>query len=336
MKLFIKVLFLSRFTHLKLAKPLCRGVFVLKMYPQCVVCQINVRYRDLEKARNMSDNEKMAVMSNVIGIVKDFIDECTKDSSYPCVPTILATKLFRFMKRVLDSDDPYLDEKIASHREALKFYDSVRKTVFSEADVGKRLEKAIRFSILGNLLDIGVLNYTPPKVEEVIEKALKMDIYGDLNKAIDILLNSKNVVVVLDNAGEAVFDRLLADVLRGNGAKVYAIVKGGSFQNDVTIKDAFVAELDKSFDAVFDTSTDASSIFLDELGIEARKAIEGADTIVAKGMANYEYITEVERVLGKTVIYLLVAKCMPISVDTGIPLGKAGVLVHRARQVDSM
>ncbi|MEM0027498.1 MAG: ARMT1-like domain-containing protein [Ignisphaera sp.] len=306
------------------------------MYPQCVVCQINVRYRDLEKARNMNNNEKIAVMSNVIGIVKDFIDECSKETAYPCVPTILATKLFRFMKKVLGSDDPYLDEKIASHKEALKLYDSVKKIVFSEADVGKQLERAIRFSILGNLLDIGVLNYTPPKVEEIIEKALKMDIYGDLIKAIDILLNSKNVVVILDNAGEAVFDKLLADVLRENGAKVYAIVKGRSFQNDVTIKDAFVAELDKSFDVVLDTGTDASSIFLDELREEARKAIEEANVIVAKGMANYEYITEVERVLGKTVIYLLVAKCMPISIDTGIPLGKAGVLVHRARRVDSM
>ncbi len=278
----------------------------------------------------MNDNEKIAVMSNVIGIVKDFIDECSKNAAYPCVPTILATKLFRYMKRVLSNDDPYLDEKIASHREALRFYDSIKKIVFSETGFDKRLEKAIRFSILGNLLDIGVLNYTPPKVEEVVEKALKMDIYGDLNKAVNILLNSRTIVVILDNSGEAVFDRLLADVLRENGTKVYAIVKGGSFQNDVTIKDAFVAELDKSFDAVLDTGTDASSIFLDELGERTRKAIEGADVIVAKGMANYEYITEVERVLGKTVIYLLVAKCMPISIDTGIPLGKAGVIVHEA------
>ncbi len=298
------------------------------MHSQCIVCQISIRYRDLEKSRNLGEYEKMKIMSDVLAIAKDFMENCLKNGENTCVPTMLATKLFRYMKKALNNPDPYIEEKTLLNKEALKLYENVKAFVLSGSSVEERLVKAIRFSIIGNLLDIGVLNYTPPTVEEIIEKALKMDIYGDLEKAAKILLNSKKVVVVLDNAGEAVFDRLLADVLRANGSKVSAIVKGGSFQNDMTIHDAALAELDKSFDEVIDSGTDASSIFLDELSEKARKAIDEAESIVFKGMANYEYVTEIENVIKKPIIYLLVAKCLPVSIASGIPLGKAGVVIH--------
>lgn len=299
----------------------------MKLYPQCIVCQINVRYRDLEKIKDLDMQTKMLAMREVLDISRDFLDSCLngKDS---CIPTELATKLFRYVKHTLRNSDPYFEDKILAHKEALKMYEVAKEVVFSEKKSRAMLYKALQFSLVGNLLDIGVLNYIPPKVEEVMERAQSLKIHGDVDKAIDLLLKSESVIMVLDNAGEAVFDRLVADVLRGIGAKVYAIVKGGAFQNDVTIADAPYAMLNKSFDGVYDTGTDASSIFLYELREEVRSLIESSNVILSKGMANYEYITEIVNILRKPVIYALVAKCLPVSIDSGIPLGEAGIRIY--------
>jgi len=120
-----------------------------------------------------------------------------------------------------------------------------------------------------------------------------------------------------------VFDRVLADALKPLNKEIIAVVKGGAFQNDITIREARDAGLYESFNEVISTGTDAASIFLDEVSVEVLKLIERSDIIVSKGMANYEYLTDIEHILRKTVLYLLIAKCEPIAIDTQTTKGTA-------------
>jgi len=299
----------------------------VKLHPQCIACQVNVRYRDLERVANISSDVKLHAMKGVLEIIQGFLNNCLSNKDI-CIPTELATKLFRYIKHVLNNPDPYFEYKVRAHREALKIYEIAKKVVFLEKEPRIRLYRALQFSLAGNLLDIGVSDYISPKIEEIMNRALDLQIYGDIDKALNLLLKSRNVVMILDNAGEAVFDRLIADVLRSGETKVYAVIKGGAFQNDVTVTDAKVAMLSESFDGVYDTGSDASSIFLQELKEEVKVLIKNSDVIFSKGMANYEYITEVAEILRKPIVYALVAKCLPISIDSGIPLGKAGVRIY--------
>jgi hypothetical protein len=302
----------------------------MRIHPQCIVCQVNVRYRDLEKlGSRFSNEEKIAIMKSILDAISKFVVEC-QEGATPCIPALLATRLYRYIKRVTSVNDPYFDEKVNAHKEALKLYEEAKRIIFSEKNVKTRLYRALQFSLVGNLLDFGVMGFTPPSIDELMSKALNLRIWGDTDTAMNILLSARNIAVVLDNAGEAVFDRLLADVLRDVGAKVYAIVKGGSFQNDVTIEDAYFAKLNESFDKIVSTGSDAASIFIEELSNEAREIINSSDVIVSKGMANYEYISEIAPMLGKPIVFVLVAKCLPISISTGIPLGEAGIAIYTA------
>jgi uncharacterized protein with ATP-grasp and redox domains len=300
---------------------------MLKLYPQCIVCQINVRYRDLEKAKDLDTQARLHIMRGVLDVTQNFLEACLSGKG-SCVPTELATKLFRYIKSALNNPDPYFEDKVQAHKEALKLYEAAKEVVFSEMGLRARLYRALQFSLVSNLLDMGVANYNSPKVEDVVKKAQAMQIHGSVDEALDLLLRSRSVAMILDNAGESVFDRLVADVLKASGVRVYAVVKRGAFQNDVTIADAQFAMLSKSFDEVYDTGTDASSIFLSELGEKARALIKGCDVILSKGMANYEYITEVASILSKPIIYALAAKCLPVSIDTGIPLNEAGIRIY--------
>ena len=125
---------------------------------------------------------------------------------------------------------------------------------------------------------------------------------------------------MFDNAGEAVLDIPLIKILRSMGNKVIGIAKEDpGFQNDLTISDALEAGLDKYVDELLSTGYPGSSIHWDKISNEAKTKIKEADIVVAKGMAHWEYIIEID--LGKPVYHLLVPKCSVIAETLGTRRG---------------
>ncbi len=285
------------------------------------MCQVQVRYRDIAKLFHDA-KQQIETLRLVLELISNELRRGVSN------PVRIATRLFRVIKSLSHVEDPYASEKAEANRLALELYPSIRSLVLSTTEARERLELALRFSIVGNALDLGVAGYTPPSVAEVIDKARTIRTHGDLDSVIELLLRARSVAVLMDNCGEAIFDRVLGDALRSLGKRAVAIVKGGSFQNDVTIREVAEIGLYESFDNVVDTGTDAASVFLDEASPTALRALKNVDVIVSKGMANYEYLTEVESILERPIVYLLVAKCEPIALDTGAPRGAALAIVH--------
>lgn len=274
------------------------------------------------------EGKRVEVMRAIVEELNRLLASCSNRDSPRCVPTYVATELFRLIKRSSGVVDPYLNLKIDAHRRALDVYKEAKQLISKLGRFRDRLLTAMKFSLVGNMLDMGVINYRPPEVVELLRKAVELQIYGDADNALKLIEDAKTIAMVLDNAGEAVLDRLFAEVLREKGKNVVAIIKGGAFQNDVSVDDAYYAGLEESFSKIIDTGIDASSIFLNEVKREVIDVIRGADIIVSKGMANYEYLTEVEDLIEKPIIYMLIAKCNPVSIDSGIPLGKPGIVIR--------
>lgn len=301
----------------------------MKLYAECIACQVQVRLRDIEKIFNNEDM-RIEVMKKVIEHLNKILSKCSSRYDFSCMPTIISTNLFRLIKNITGIDDPYREEKMLVNNEALKIYEELKKVVFQLNDLRDRLLLTFKTSLVGNLIDFGVAGHTTPKLDldNVVKLINAIDVYGDITEGINLLLKSKNIALILDNAGEAVFDRILADVLRFEGKYVVAIVKGVPFQNDITYSEINYAGLDQSFDEIISTGTDASSIFIEEINSKLLTRLKMFDVILAKGMANYEYITEVESFLGIPIIYVLIAKCRPVAKDLGVPLGKAVIKVR--------
>lgn len=304
----------------------------MKLYAECISCQLRIRYREVALLFS-SESERVKVMKRMIEELNRLLACCSDGSSAACIPTYIATELFRLVKKLSGTEDPYLKLKIESHRKILDVYNGIREQISVVKDFRERLVTALKFSSAANILDTGVVDYKPHEVVDLLRETLAFGIHGDTISALEIIEKAKNIVVVLDNAGEAVLDRLIADVLRDEGKIVTAIIKGGAFQNDVSISDARHAELEKSFNHVIDSGTDASSIFLTDVKREVVNAISAADVVISKGMANYEYLTEVENLIGKPIIYLFVAKCYPVSIHSGVPVWRPGVVVHKMSRV---
>ncbi len=300
----------------------------LKLYAECIPCLLQVRYREIAMLFN-NESERVEVMRKIVEELNKLLSFfCSSRENPSCVPTYIATELFRVIKKLSGIEDPYLKFKIDVHRRLIEIYVEAKEFVSRFEKYKDKLLMAIKFSLIGNMLDMGVINYRPPEVKDLLKEVVELQIYGNVNTALKLIEKAENIAIILDNAGEAVLDRLLAEVLKSKGKSVVAIIKGGAFQNDISIGDAYYAELEKSFSRVIDTGVDASSIFLNYIRKEVVDVIKHSDVVISKGMANYEYLTEVENMIGKPIIYMFIAKCQPVSMYSGVPLGKPAIIVH--------
>lgn len=291
----------------------------MRLWLECIPCMLSVRFREIEKLVE-DTNRRLEIAKRVVEVL--YNELCL---GCLCAP-IIATKMFRVVKQMTGVDDPYREYKIRSIRIALQLYHEVLRRMLSIDDLRRRVLEVLKMIAIANAIDMGVEGYKPPEPDELVAHAVRSEIYGDVDKAIDLLMKARSVAVVMDNAGECVFDRLLPDVLKDK--KFVAVVKGGAFQNDVTVKEIELAELHRSFHEVIDTGSDAASLIVDEVRRDVLDALNRMDLIVSKGMANYEYLTEVlGTVIRRPIVFVLTAKCRPISVELSVPQTKPVVKV---------
>jgi hypothetical protein len=123
---------------------------------------------------------------------------------------------------------------------------------------------------------------------------------------------------VADNVREIVYDGLLIEQMRKLGARVTLVVRGAPILTDATMEDVWEFGLDKVADGVTTTGSNAIGIKLDEIPAELRDILPRASLIIAKGMANYEMLSEYSF---KPVAYLMRVKCAPVAESVGARVG---------------
>jgi len=286
----------------------------LKIYSDCILCLLNVRLKDVNMLWSR-ETDRVRVSHEIIKLLGRVLD---KDYDNP---PMISTVLFRYVKKVSKNEDPYRDVRFKVNKACMRLYKSIAKNIARLSD-DKRYLASIKASLLGNALDLGVANYKPPSTKDIIRDMKTLNIIGDGHLKILKSIRTRDVILyLLDNAGEAALDKLYAEELRRRGYYVIGVVKGGAFQNDVTIDDVKTLELEESFDEVQDTGCDCASIFLGEISNKLKRTIEESSLIIAKGMAHYEYVTEIQYLLDKPVLYMLKAKCKPVAQDLKVKLG---------------
>ncbi len=283
----------------------------MKIWPRCIPCILFIRAREIEKL--IPDREQgLSIMAEIAKIMEMYVNV---DSNV----TEVSTKAWRLLKRLTGVEDPYAEEKRKAILEALKLEPEIDK-MLSQYSGFERFKLAVKAALAGNTIDAGVVEHNPDElitVDTIKELRIARENLKDLYR---MAMSGATIVYLLDNAGEAVFDKILMRELKSLGATVIAVAKGGPFQNDATLQDAIMAGVDSVADRLISTGTDAASIFLDEISDEVREALEIADVVIAKGMAHYEYVSELK--LGKPIFFMLRAKCEPVARELRVEKGE--------------
>ena len=170
------------------------------------------------------------------------------------------------------------------------------------------LKLAISFSAICNYIDFAALERVE---EDYLQKELdKAEDYPldpqTLESLKDDLKQARSLVLLTDNCGEVVADKLLLQLLSVQYPQLTltAIVRGAAVQNDADREDAEEVGLYRVAD-VLDNGNDIAGTWIPELSGEARQALDEADVILSKGQANIETL----RGNGRNTYYIFLCKC---------------------------
>jgi len=248
--------------------------------------------------------------------VKDSLEILNKEYPKRKINAHIATRIHRRVYEVLGVEDPYKKVKDKANQVALKFLEPIKEFVEKQGDVFKAAAIA---TIIANTFDYGVMGHRVAEddfmefFKKQYSKGLTID---DLDEIRDLCKGK--IVYLTDNAGEIVVDTIFMKEIKKLCEMLSVVVRGKPIISDATIEDAMLAGVDRIVDEVLSNGDGAIGIMEEELPSITLERLENADIIVAKGMANYESLSESRF---KPTAFLLTAKCEPVARDIGVRVG---------------
>ncbi|HBV97121.1 MAG: hypothetical protein JL50_21365 [Peptococcaceae bacterium BICA1-7] len=230
-------------------------------------------------------------------------------------PAENSTEMLVKLYKLIGSDDPYREAKASSNHQALKLYPGLKKYL---AGSGDKLHEALKISVAGNVIDLGINKSfdIDASLKQCLDTGFSRDHYTSFREKLN---HVNEVLIVGDNAGEIVFDRILAEELSAMGKKVIYMVKGGNILNDATLEDAVLTGMDRVAQ-IKTTGSNYLGALLHRVSAEARGLLENSALVISKGQANFETLEHQEIARGR-IFFLLKIKCDSVGTVAGSKLG---------------
>lgn len=268
----------------------------MKLNSKCMACQIR---KQEAKIRHFNDEDRK----------KQYMEAIRQRFEHPkdddCVPSI-STELKKFycsfwgvpmedFTRINKEYDQLMLDLEAELRSTIRYSEDP-------------LKAALIYARTGNYIDFAAL---PEVSKETALSLIKSENKDDLDEQeyrqfCQDMKKAENVVYITDNCGEIVLDKLVIKVLKSYypDLDITVIVRGFPVVNDATMEDALETGL-ADLVTVIGNGSGAPGTWLPGISKEARKCIEEADVVIAKGQGNFESLHE----CGLNIYYLFLCKC---------------------------
>ena len=181
------------------------------------------------------------------------------------------------------------------------------------------LVQALVYARVGNYIDFGALDH----VEE--QDFLRLLDSAALSEADEATVASflrqcgaaKQFLLISDNCGEIVLDKLFLEQMKKRfpDLQLTVMVRGGEALNDANMEDALYVGLDRVAQLVHNGSSIAGTVY-GTLPDKARRALDGADVVLAKGQGNYESLCR----QGRHIFYSFLCKCQLFTERFQVPI----------------
>ncbi|WP_456403947.1 damage-control phosphatase ARMT1 family protein [Hydrogenimonas sp.] len=278
----------------------------MRLEPECITCIFSQALRVCETLHVDKERTKN-VLDEVARMIPGF--------SYAETPPQVAARVYPKIAEVLGVEDIYRDFKREATERAARFIPAVERKIEESGDT---LHAALKAAVAGNVIDLAATHSfdLDEEVAKVFETPFAID---DTEALRERLATAERLLLVGDNVGEHLFDRVLLQRLRRLYPDLimgYA-VRGRPIINDVTRRDAEEAGIAEVAEIV-DSGVDTPGFDFGRLSREARQWYERADLVIAKGMGNYESMNDASR---KPTYYLMKVKCHVVASSLGRQIG---------------
>ena len=195
----------------------------MRVFLDCLPCMV----RQILEASRMGTDDialQQEIMDEALAVVCRYRE-------YPNAPEV-ARDIHRIVKRRTGNADPYRAVKDESIASALALYPFLEEYLGTKEDT---LYWALKAAATGNIIDAAI--FRDISVDEGIVSELE-DPFAicDIDAFRERMDSAQTLLVIADNAGETVFDRLLMERIEGLSI-VYAVRDKPNI-NDATIEDA--------------------------------------------------------------------------------------------------
>ena len=280
----------------------------MELYPPCVTCVVDNLLHIAEGV--LPDPESR--MELLRRVMERLLPEVRTGS---CAPVLTGIG-FDVLREMSGVDDPYEQVKREFNDLMLGLEDRFQQLVDSAEEP---LHAALVAAGSANLIDFGAFReVSAEKVLEMMsrhlaETALDREGYGVFFEGLE---REKELLILCDNCGEIVLDKVLIRVLRRRfpELKIACVVRGGPILNDATLEDAARVGLD-SLCPVFSTGGRIPGYITGDSVPEFTQAFEESPLVLAKGVGNFECAPfEDDRMF-----FLFMVKCGTLSKALDLP-----------------
>jgi len=284
---------------------------------ECIHCIIRQTLSTLNLATN-NDRLKKKALAEVLSYLAHL--------DYKLSPPQHGKFIYDIIHRITGNYDPYASLKTAYNQAVLAAYDDVKNMVRQQANP---LKAAAKLAAAGNIIDFGPSD-NKPRIEAIVNELQEEWGIDDSDQFVRELAPARDVLYLADNAGEIVFDRLFIEIMRETFPRekmnFTVVVRGAPVINDATMEDARQVGLTEVARVIGNGDSTPGTV-LSAVSDEVRRLMKRADLVIAKGMGNFETLTDVQR----NIYFLLRIKCAPVARLAGAEVGKLVFATKRIR-----
>ncbi len=271
----------------------------MKLEPECIGCLFNQVLSSFKLLRpDISHNAIIKAQKKLMEYLMSI--DFNKNAS-----PIVGKFAYNLVSETLGERDPYKSLKEEYNCLALELYDETKQIIENAKDP---LFESIVVAAVGNTIDFATqhrINFITD-LKKFSPENLKINDYSKFRKALD---NSKHLLIIGDNAGEIVFDKLLILNIKNfyPDIDIFYSVRSAPIINDATIEDAKFVGLTEVVQVI--ESCPAPGVDLSSSTKEFKEHfyLKGG-VILSKGQGNFESLYQTE-IPDKDIFYLLKAKC---------------------------
>lgn len=265
----------------------------MKTYPDCIPCQLSTALKTIKKA-TQNHETTCEMIRETLKLLYDF--------GFEVSPPRVYREIMRLIKTKTGNPDPFLEDKNRQNQKILTLYPKLKENLRKNEDP---LRFALILSCQGNLIDV----VRDQESDLLLLSDLPTPLIDHYEWLRYFLKKAGTVLIIADNAGEVVLDKLIVEQLKDKyGLKVVYAVRGMPILNDVTFNDLQDLGFEELCE-VISTEDDTPGIILEFTGEAFKKAYQEADLIIAKGQGNFETLEELR---DNRLFFLFWAKCDPI------------------------
>ena len=271
---------------------------------RCIVGQID----KATKLLNLEDKLSAEIMEEVEKRASNF--------SFKDTPPFVAKDVYQYLAYKTGIKDPLETLKQESIKKATSYVPLIEKKLKNSED---KLFTAIKAAVAGNVIDFATTKEfcLDEEIDNIFHTDFAINDYKIFKKELE---KTKELVILSDNAGENVFDKILVKTIKElyPKVKIYYATRGEAIINDITTKEALQIGIDKYCEVI--------SSGVDTPGLEKKQAdknflelFHNVPLVLSKGMGNFECL---EAYKDSRIFFLFKVKCDVVANQISRNLGE--------------